>query len=169
MSIYVEKKPWWGYLPNDLKEALKLSLHLADESAKWSKTYHDYSFVVFPAAKAYEGFLKKIFLDMKFIDKRDYYGKHFRIGKSLNPQLEDRYKGDDWVYEKLTNYCKSSELPEKLWKTWKEARNIVFHWFPEEKNVVTHNEATEKVLMIISAIDEVFKACEIDLNGKSTK
>lgn len=61
MSIHVENKPWWGYLEDDLKESLKLSIHLADKSAKWKKTFHDYSFIVFPAAKAYEGFLKKYF------------------------------------------------------------------------------------------------------------
>ena len=160
----VEKKPWWSYLNEDLQESLSLSFQLAEKSSEWSKKYHDYSFIVFPAAKAYEGFLKKFFLDMGFITEGDYKGKHFRIGKALNPDLEDKYKSDDWVYVKLEKYCQGKDLPDKLWSTWKQSRNLLFHWFPEEKNAVTHNEAVERLLMIVSAIDEVFTTCSVELN-----
>lgn len=164
----VNKKPWWSYLPEDLQESLELSFKLADMSATWSKRFHDYSFIVFPAAKAYEGFLKKIFLDMGFITDADYHGKHFRIGKSLNPDLENKYKGDGWVYKDLSSFCGGEELPKKLWQTWKESRNLLFHWFPNEKNVVSHNEAVERLLAVVGAIDEVFTACRVQLkrNGK---
>lgn len=163
----INKKPWWDYLSEDLQESLELSFKLADMSALWSKRFHDYSFIVFPAAKAYEGFLKKLFLDMGFIREADYSGKHFRIGKALNPDLEEKYKVDGWVYDKLADYCKGRELPDKLWKTWRESRNLVFHWFPEEKNVVSHAEAVERLLMVVAAIDEVFKACSIDLKNEN--
>lgn len=166
MALKIENKPWWSYLPEDLQESLNLSLYLADISSNWSKKFHDYSFIVFPAAKAYEGFLKKLFLDLKFISEADYRGKHFRIGKALNPDLEKRFKDDDdWVYEKLISYCNNSpDLPDKLWRTWKEARNVIFHWFPDERNVISHNDATEKLLMIIDSIDSVFTACRVDLS-----
>jgi hypothetical protein len=160
----IKNKPWWGYLAEDLRDSLELSFKLADMSATWGKKFHDYSFVVFPAAKAYEGFLKNLFLDMGFISKDDYYGKHFRIGKSLNPDLEEKYKNDDWVYARLADYCKGEALPDKLWKTWKQSRNLIFHWFPEEKNTLDHAEAVEKLLMVVSAIDEVFTVCRVDLN-----
>lgn len=160
----IKNKPWWSYLPRDLQESLELSFKLSDMSSTWSKQFHDYSFIVFPAAKAYEGFLKKLFLDMGFITKEDYYGKHFRIGKALNPDLEEKYKDEQWVYEKLASFCHSGDLPDKLWKTWKESRNLVFHWFPDAKNTISHPEATEKLLMIARAIDEVFKACRVQLN-----
>lgn len=104
---------------------------------------------------------------MGFISEHDYSGKHFRIGKALNPELEERFKGDDdWVYNKLKKYCSGEELPNKLWMTWKESRNKLFHWFPNEKNVINHNEATEKLLMVIDAIDEVFTTCKVDLDKK---
>lgn len=165
MALKIENKPWWNYMPEDLQHSLKLSLHLADEAAVWSKKFHDYSFIVFPAAKAYEGFLKKLFLDLKFITEGDYKGKHFRIGKALNPNLERKYRNDDWVYKKLAKYCNNdNELPEKLWNTWREARNLTFHWFPDERNFVNHNEATEKLLMVIDAIDSVFTTCRVDLS-----
>lgn len=166
MEQKIKNKPWWGYLQSDLQESLVLSFKLADISAEWSAKFHDYSFLVFPAAKAYEGFLKKVFLDMGFITEGDYKGKHFRIGKALNPDLEEKYKGDDWVYQKLTDFCEGKELPDKLWSTWKKSRNLLFHWFPDEKNAVTHNEAVERLLMVVSAIDEVFSACSVKLKEK---
>ncbi|OGM32438.1 hypothetical protein A2803_03110 [Candidatus Woesebacteria bacterium RIFCSPHIGHO2_01_FULL_44_21] len=159
----ITNKPWWSYLSEDLQESIELSFQLADMSSKWSSRFHDYSFIVFPAAKAYEGFLKKLFLDMGFITKADYFGRHFRIGKALNPDLEEKYRDSEWVYEKLTDYCKGEALPDKLWKTWKESRNLVFHWFPDEKNTVDHAEAVEKLLMVVAAIDEVFTACRVKL------
>lgn len=161
MKMRIKNKPWWDYLPEDLKESLELSFKLAEMSSSWSKKLSDYSFIIFPAAKAYEGFLKKLFLDMGFISKADYYSKHFRIGKSLNPELEDKYKDEDWVYEKLATYCQGNNIPDKLWKTWKESRNVVFHWFPDEKNTVNHAEAVEKLLMVVDAVDQVFSACKI--------
>ncbi len=157
----IKNKHWWNYLSKDLQEGLELSFRLSDISAQWSDRLHDYSFIVFPAAKAYEGFLKVVFLDMGLIGKEDFYSKNFRIGKSLNPDLEEKYKNNDWVYAKLAEYCKGRDLPDKLWTTWKESRNQTFHWFPGKKNTLTHAEAVEKLLMIISAIDEFFSVCEI--------
>lgn len=163
----LRNRPWWSYLPSDIQESLELSFKLSEMSANWSRRFHDYSFIVFPAAKAYEGFLKKFFLDMNFITKADYYGRHFRIGKALNPDLEEKYKDEGWVYEKLASYCKGEELPAKLWKTWKESRNLVFHWFPEEKNTLSHGEAVEKLLMVVSAIDEVYSVCRLKIISNS--
>lgn len=160
-------KPWWDYLEGDLQELLTESFLIkeilegmgADLPAGKHK-FHDYSFVVFPAAKAYEGFLKKLFLDLKFITEEDYYGKHFRIGKALNPSLpkEIRYEG---VYDKLVKYCQGHVLADKLWDTWRLSRNLVFHWFPNEKNAITVEEAGERIEMIIGAIDEAFRGCPV--------
>lgn len=141
-----------------------MSYYLADRSSEWSKKFGDYSFIVFPAAKAYEGFLKKLFLDMGFITEEDYSGKHFRIGKALNPDLEDKYKNEGWVYSKLEEFCQGKKLPDTLWNTWKQCRNLLFHWFPNEKNKVDHIEAVERLLKIVSAIDEVFVVCRVQLS-----
>ena len=79
----LEKKPWWNYLEEDLQELFRTSLLLENEVVNWKDKFNDYSFVVFSASKAYEGFLKKLFFDMGFITKEDYFGKRFRIGKAL--------------------------------------------------------------------------------------
>ena len=95
MDLKLENKIWWSYILEDLQELLVASEFLANTVKSWggdlpagSRVFHDYSFVVFPTAKAYEGFLKKMFFDLGFITEEDYRGKRFRIGKALNPFLE---------------------------------------------------------------------------------
>ena len=154
-------KPWWGYLEEDLQELLQESFLLLQKVADWGEEFHDYSFVVFPSAKAYEGFLKKVFLDMKFISEEDYYGKRFRIGRALNPQLEPRLRALESVYDRLKNFTGSNTLGDNLWNTWKESRNLIFHWFPEEKRAITYDEANQRIEMVIGSIDTAYKACKM--------
>jgi len=162
--IGLETKPWWNYLEPDLKKFLAESAVLLDKSKKWSYQFHDYSFIVFPAAKAYEGFLKKLFLDMKFISQEDYLGKRFRIGKSLNPNLDRSHQDESWVYDDLEKFCNGKDLPDLLWDTWKKSRNLAFHWFPGEANNLTLPEAEMRLNMIIESIDEVYSTCSVKLN-----
>lgn len=164
----LEKNIWWGYVQKDIKELLTESVLLLNTAKKWEKDndasndkFHDYSFVVFPAAKAYEGFLKTLFLDTGFITEEDYYGKRFRVGKVLNPSLDrSRYQRIS-VYDKIVDYCGGDELARDLWNTWREARNLLFHWFPKEKNAVNLTEAEERLKMVIASMNLAFKECKI--------
>lgn len=163
----LDEKPWWDYIEGDLQELLNESLLLLKtlvgmgaDLPGGKREFHDYSFVVFPAAKAYEGFLKKLFLDLGFITEADFNGKRFRIGKALNPSLEKELRAQG-VYDKIVKYCNGEELAQKLWETWKTSRNLTFHWFPNEKNAITLPEAEERIHMIIDAFDHSFKECRI--------
>lgn len=163
---------WWEYLEEDLQELLRESMLLLDRSGKWEEKFHDYSFVVFPAAKAYEGFLKKLFLDMGFIDKKEFEGKRFRVGKALNPQLYHRdmkrhghyrrLREKISVYDKLVKYCGGTKLANELWDTWKSCRNILFHWFPNERNTINLIEAEQKIEKIVNSMNSAFKECKIN-------
>lgn len=150
-------------MEKDLQELLKESLLLKEVFGTEEKTkaeFDDYSFLVFPAAKAYEGFLKKLFLDLNFITREDYYGKRFRVGKALNPALEKRYWNES-VYQKIVALKGNNYLAEKLWETWRLGRNLVFHWFPNEKNALSYEEGVKRIEMIITTIDLVYKECKI--------
>lgn len=168
MNLNLEDKIWWSYIEEDLQELLVASEFLANVVKSWggdlpqgSKVFHDYSFVVFPAAKAYEGFLKKMFLDLGFITNEDYLGKRFRIGKALNPFLEERLRDRESVYDRIVKYCGGKDLADSLWNAWTNGRNLVFHWFPEDKKAVSFIEAEEKIMMIVYAMDMAFKGCKI--------
>ncbi|EKE05722.1 MAG: hypothetical protein ACD_19C00182G0050 [uncultured bacterium] len=172
MDLKLENKVWWRYIEEDLQELLVASEFLTNVVRSWgadlpsgSRVFHDYSFIVFPAAKAYEGFLKKMFLDLGFITNEDYLGKHFRIGKALNPFLEERFRKGESVYDKLVKYCGGKKLADTLWDAWTNGRNLVFHWFPNEKRAVTFPEAEEKIKAFINAMDMAFKGCDIINNN----
>lgn len=158
MKTALDQKVWWTYLEEDLQELLKQAFLLADTA---KAGFHDYSYIVFPASKAYEGFLKKLFLDLGFITERDYYGKRFRIGKSLNPSLPPKFRNDDWVYDDLVKHCKGKGLADFLWTTWRRCRNLVFHWFPNEARAITLPEAKQRVQQIVDAIDKAYSTCKI--------
>lgn len=159
----LNNKNWWWYLEEGTGELLEESFVLLEDAQSWSKQFHDYAFVVFPAAKAYEGYLKKLFLDLGFITSEDYYGKKFRIGKSLNPNLSERFRDESWVYDDLSKYCKGPALADKLWLTWKNGRNLLFHWFPNERNAITLDEAGKMLDKIIEAMDDAFGQCSVEL------
>lgn len=167
----LEQKIWWNYIGHDLQRLFITSRFLVDTLENWGSDLpngeneiDDYSFVVFPAAKAYEGFLKKMFLDLGFITKDDYFGKHFRIGKSLNPSLPKEIRRNE-VYGKIVKFCSGRTLADELWETWRVCRNITFHWFPDMKNAISLDEAKERVDMIITAIDDSFKGCPLGENN----
>jgi hypothetical protein len=166
MTEDLKKRIWWDYLDKDLQELIRESTLLIDRVGDWKETFHDYAFVVFPAAKAYEGFLKNLFLDLGFISSGDFYGKRFRVGKALNPTLDRRFRKKEGVYDKIVNYCGGKELADTLWDTWRKCRNVLFHWFPNENNSINFSEAKERVKMILTTMNEAFKQCNIDINEK---
>lgn len=160
MNLFLKEKVWWNYIDSDIQELFLESQELISFVGSWDREFRDYSFVVFPAAKGYEGFLKKVFLDLGFISEDDYYGKRFRIGKALNPNLEKIYR-DESVYDRLVKYCGGKALADELWNTWIESRNLIFHWFPKERNAVSLSEAEERVVKIIQALDALMASCKI--------
>lgn len=166
MDVNLKDKVWSFYIGEDLIELLKESQDLINKVPQWGDKFKDYSFIVFPAAKAYEGFLKKLFLDLGFINQDDYYGKHFRIGKALNPAIRTHLAVGESIYDKLVDYCGGKELANELWEAWRQARNLLFHWFPDEKNTVSFEVAQAKVQMIIDAIDMAFRECKINYKKK---
>lgn len=161
----VTQENWWKYLDGPLQELMRQSMDLAEREKERLANgnllpYHDYSFVVFPAAKAYEGFLKQVLLDMKLISNQQYYSEHFRIGRALSPNLPVRYR-HGWVFGKLGQFCRGDELPLKMWETWKKARNRIFHYFPNKHDWTTLNEAENLIGEIKITMEETLQGCRV--------
>jgi len=53
----------------------------------------------------------------------------------------------------LTKIFGDSKVPEKLWQTWRDCRNQIFHYFPEKLETVSLSQAREKVEQIIATIE----------------
>lgn len=154
-----ERSQWFGYLDHSMQDLVRVSIEILErEENDPEQVFHDYSFVVFPMAKAYEGFLKKVFLETGLITRVDFESKHFRVGKSLNPDLPKKYRRDDWVYGKLVERLQpegKGELPDLMWEMWREGRNLLFHYWPEHENFISLEVARKKVEDIVRVIEEV--------------
>jgi hypothetical protein len=126
---------------------------LLDREKKFPQDHRiaDYGFLVYPAAKAYEGFLKTYLYKNGLIDNYMYKSDHFRIGKAINPDLPEKYREDDWVYDDLARLF-GDDLPARLWSTWRKCRNHVFHFKPDKLRLYTLVEAQIKIELIFSTI-----------------
>lgn len=153
---------WWKYIDEPMRDLATQSYELLahEQDRGVDSKYHDYGFVVFPMAKAYEGFLKKFLYDLQLISAKQYLGDNFRIGKALNPHLPKRYQWD-WVYGKLAEYCKSEDLPQLLWSTWRKGRNQIFHYFPDHHAFIDLPKARDVVEEISAAMERALIGCRL--------
>lgn len=125
---------------------------------------NDYSFIIAPLSKAYEGYLKDFFLKIHLIDQRQYSSDRFRVGKVLNPSL--RYKRFS-IFQKLTDISPDGEeLAEQLWDAWKYGRNRIFHYFPGETKNISAKQASQLIKLISQAIGNAGRFLQDNQNHK---
>ena len=161
MQVVNRKSRLWKYLADEIKGLIVDGEHLLTLVEKSPiKGVSDYSFLVFPFAKAYEGFLKRLFLDLDMVTEDEYYGEHIRIGKVLDPFYREKDKS---VYEKIKKHTQGGrELSEKLWYAWRHGRNQVFHYFPHNFRKLDYEEAFELVGRFAEAMEEVVDVFELE-------
>ncbi|MBI2051410.1 hypothetical protein HYT33_01475 [Candidatus Roizmanbacteria bacterium] len=156
---------FWGYLNQPLKDLILEGNYLVNDVIRHSKySFKDYSFIVFPYAKAYEGYLKQLFADLKFISHLDYISDHLRLGKLMSPNLVGRL-GDRSLYKKIKEHG-SKELADGIWETWKVGRNQTFHYFPHNYKALTFEEAEGIIDRIIKTMEEAYEKLKGDLRFK---
>lgn len=146
---------FWEYLSQQQKDLILEGDYLLNEIIRHhSYEFKDYSFLVFPFAKAYEGYLKQLFKDIKFISHLDYISDHLRLGKLMSPNLIGKL-GDRSLYKKIIA-ASSKDLAERVWNTWKMGRNQIFHYFPHNLKAITFEEAEKIVTEIIATMEEAY-------------
>lgn len=150
MSLNIEES-WFQQLDADHQSHIRLSFELLEREKEFNSSLHDYSFVVFPAAKAYEGFLKLYLFNLGLIDEQVYKGTRFRIGRALNADIRGSQKDDFWLYDEVEQIC-GQDVARLLWQAWLECRNRVFHYFPEREHSITFSQAEERLLQLVDAI-----------------
>lgn len=117
--------------------------------------FKDYSFLVFPFAKAYEGFLKQLFKDTKLISHLDYISDHLRLGKLMSPNLIGRL-GEKSLYKKIKDRT-GEELAQKVWSVWKIGRNQIFHYFPHNVKAISFQEAEKIITEILETMQDSYE------------
>lgn len=160
-TMLAPDSPLRSKLPQDqlelIEQGFTILKHANDDK---SHKYDDYSFTVFPFAKAFEGFLKMVFLQAGYITREDYLSKFFRIGKVMSPNLRKRL-GRNSVYERM---CQSvgCEISDLIWKAWKRGRNQVFHYFPDNIQSITLQEAEDIAHFMINTMEKVVTTVRMD-------
>jgi len=134
-----QQSPWLKYLDPGQENLVKTSFYLSQQFVD-ENYINDFSFIVFPMAKAYEGFLKKVLLDLNLISHKVYYGRRFRIGRALNPDVSPKQRDQWWLFDDLSRIFNQG-LAQEIWQTWLQCRNHIFHFFPNGEQVLSLDEA----------------------------
>ena len=143
---------WYVSLTSWQKELVRTSLELLSREERTQSNFADYSFIVFPMAKAYEGFLKDFFYKVGLITEQTYNDKRFRIGKAINPDINPSHRDEEWLYDGIVRMC-GSELARSMWQTWLQCRNQVFHYFPGEEKRLSLAETIHHIEMIADTMN----------------
>lgn len=161
MFLLRDDSPLKGFLGTYLASLIADGENLLKTVEESNSYFTDYSFLVFPFAKAYEGFLKDLFFRLGIISEREYAGHRFRIGKALNPELEKRFRHRESVYDRLANYCPGSNIANELWDVWKRGRNLTFHYFPQNHHKLSLQEAKYLIIDILGIMERALRECKV--------
>ncbi len=152
---------FWNYLSQNQKDLMMEGDYLMNEVIRHGNySFKDYSFLIFPFAKAFEGYLKRLFLDAGFISHLDYVSDHLRLGKMMSPHLVSNL-GDRSLYKQVW-MATTKDLADRVWETWKLGRNQVFHYFPHNTKGVSFEDAERIINQLVQTMKEVHE----QLHGK---
>lgn len=145
---------FWDYLSPYQKDLIREGSFLYQEVFDKSEySFVDYAFLVFPFAKAYEGFLKQFLFDTDLISIKEYNSNHIRLGLLLCPDLPSYDRRS--IYLEIVGKC-GSDLAGKMWETWKYCRNQVFHYYPHNSKAINLIGAKERIQMILLTINTCY-------------
>lgn len=165
---------WFFTLEKDQQDFVELAIWLferenssetansGESSAQNQTKLADYSFILFPASKAYEGFLKKYLFNIGILNQRQYESKRFRIGRALNPDISQNHRDEHWLYDDIARRC-GDDVARELWETWLKCRNRVFHYFPGQKSSLELSEVQNRLIRVISAMQLAY-SCQVKPN-----
>jgi len=150
----------WRYLSSDQRQLITDGeVLMRDRRIHSEEHMSDYSYLVFPYAKLYEGFLKQLFRDIGAIGEKEYASDHFRIGKVLSPNIA-RLLGARSAYIWIARRY-GEQLAQSLWTTWKQGRNLIFHYFPHNIRRLTLDEAQMTITHIIDTMNKAVQSCQL--------
>lgn len=154
--LILRTSDFWLYLSQEQRDLILEGQYLMEDIIKDNAyQFKDYSFLVFPFAKAYEGFLKQLFKDCGFISHLDYISDHLRLGKLMSPNLIGKL-GPKSLYEKIKEKS-GQNLADRVWDIWKKGRNQIFHYFPHNLKAISFDEASTIVNEIIKTMEEAYE------------
>jgi hypothetical protein len=151
---------WYSFLSPWQRDLVDTSVALSQRH-DYLADLDDFSFIVFPMAKAYEGFLKKVLLDLNLISPKVYESKKFRIGRSLNPDIRQNQRDQYWLYDDLKERS-NADVIRQAWDAWLKCRNRVFHFFPNGIQKLSWEEAESRLKMMEEAMENLVVSTKLN-------
>lgn len=160
MQVISRNSPLWQYLPSEIKGLIEDGEELLDHAIKHGDgSASDFSYLVFSFSKAYEGFLKRMFLDLDLIQEDEYYGDDIRIGRILNPSYLRENRN---IFTQLCDPKHTGEnIAKRMWEIWRRGRNQVFHYFPHNFRRLSYEEALSIIDEMISTMEAAVSTCSL--------
>lgn len=152
MSIE-QNSAWFQYLSPWQQDLVVTSFHLSEKLAN-DQEIIDFGFMVFPMAKAYEGFLKKMLRDLDLITEDTYKSRRFRIGRALNPDIRYNQRDAWWLYDDVAHEF-GEPIAREVWEAWLKCRNHIFHFFPNGDERTSYQEAVVCLKRMQTVIEKV--------------
>lgn len=149
-------RPLFRYVTPELRSLLETGIELYVRHSQAANGLPDYSFIVFPVSKAYEGFLKQYLYDIDLIDKDTFNSRRFRIGRALNPDVSKNQRDEHWLYDDLAQAC-GPDVAKQLWETWLYCRNRVFHHFPKEAQPISLDKVERYLHMLFDSMENALE------------
>lgn len=151
---------WFVFLSEDQQLLVKTAISLFEFVETSGQEFFDYSFIVFPMAKAYEGFLKRYLNRVGLISQEVYESNRFRIGRALNPDLNHNHRDEHWYYDDIESVC-GKEIGREMWETWLTCRNQVFHYFPNKNHFLSQEQARQYLIKMMDSMDHLINCKEM--------
>lgn len=145
------------YIGNDLLELLEDGYRMINDFNKDKGTLSfpqvsDYSFLILPTAKAYEGILKKILINKGMLKEEGLKNNpNVNVGSFFNPL------GNEAVFKILRDKARDKSIPHVIYSTYQECRNQLLHYdLYRDNRVKSIDEARFIYQRIIDAINKVY-------------
>ena len=115
--------------------------------------YSDYSFLVLPIAKVYEGILKKILVDGGLLKEDDLFkNPSINVGGYYNPV------GNNKIFKLLKDKARDKAVPHVIYSTYQECRNQILHYDQYRDNrIKSYEDAEFYCRRIIYAIEKAYE------------
>jgi len=109
----------------------------------------DYSFIAFPAAKAFEGYLKKLLIKLRLIKKSELKKDPFKtIGYLLNSEK----------FEKKVRDKRFRHIPKEVQVEWDKSRNYILHYDIDKIPKISKEDTDVRISAILKIIKESYNA-----------
>lgn len=141
----------YRFLEWPIQMLLKTGKRLSIMFQKYQKTsfIYDYSFLVMPFAKAFEGYMKQLLLTLKLVTHQQLRKDEPKIGTILQ---------DKELFKLLRHRNRDKGVPSLLYAQWNLCRNILFHYDFTSPSLLGKEEALKKIEDICEAIKLSYQA-----------